>query len=549
MRAARTTSAVAAAAAGADAAEVSEDDSDAVANEAFENLSATLDDLDSGVLPPANRTSRPEQDGAENESTGAGAEAPATSQTLPAEVDKDSSSGAVEFVGALSAGSRIEIAFGGVWVGGLVGPKLSEASVKSPGIYVGFDDGDVKDYSLNEMRSLYDASLLRTWEPAAYERGRIRAVRFRLSDKAHGELPVGLYMASCEPPPQLIKNVDIYHEFYVHHGQEVRQGRATRSHTTSAAASSHPNRHGLHTFRSGDMVHRIIEETPDTEPGPDDECEAIVFGILAYQASGNRQNRHGLILYEQSTSSFFVGSLPSWGRVCLNPNQATVFDCDDSSAVKEVSPEEWQSLCTLWNSEDKLPHVTSVSTLYNASRALPPSLAAKLKASEQLKAAEKKANGKLMRESAAREKVLEREREARELLAREKRAADVRAREKEARELAHAGGPLTAPMAAPLTPIPHAITPPATTSAPAPAPARAATPAATPAPTPAPAPAVACALPDIASPPASIKAMRKQLRGLRAAQAHTSTREGAQQIELMECDIEERVRKFRKYGF
>ena len=75
MRAARTTSAVAAAAAGADAAEVSEDDSDAVANpEAIMNLSATLDRR-SGVLPPANRTSSPEQDGPENESTGAGAEA------------------------------------------------------------------------------------------------------------------------------------------------------------------------------------------------------------------------------------------------------------------------------------------------------------------------------------------------------------------------------------------------------------------------------------------------------------------------------------------
>jgi len=177
MRAAGTTSAEAAAAARAEAAEVSEEDGDAVANAAFLDWSATLpiDDLDSGVQPPANRTSSPEQDGAENESTGAGAEASATSQTLPAEVDKETVSGAVVFVGAISADSRIEIAFGGVWVGGLVGPKLSEASVKSPGIYIGFDDGDVIEHSLNELRSLYDDSLLRMMEPAAYERGRIRA--------------------------------------------------------------------------------------------------------------------------------------------------------------------------------------------------------------------------------------------------------------------------------------------------------------------------------------------------------------------------------------
>ena len=50
------------------------------------------------------------------------------------------------------------------------------------------------------------------------------------------------------------------------------------------------------------------------------------------------------------------------------------------------------------------------------------------------------------------------------------------------------------------------------------------------------------------SPPASYRALKKQMRGLVAAQAFEATRAGALQIELLQADIDERDRKFRKYG-
>ena len=55
------------------------------------------------------------------------------------------------------------------------------------------------------------------------------------------------------------------------------------------------------------------------------------------------------------------------------------------------------------------------------------------------------------------------------------------------------------------------------------------------------------------SPPGDVRAMMKQLRGLKAAQAipgqePSALAARAQQMDGLECDIEERERKFRKYG-
>ena len=50
-----------------------------------------------------------------------------------------------------------------------------------------------------------------------------------------------------------------------------------------------------------------------------------------------------------------------------------------------------------------------------------------------------------------------------------------------------------------------------------------------------------------------MKALKKQIRGLKAAQAEPGQEASeraarAQQIDGLECDLEERERKFRKYG-
>ena len=54
------------------------------------------------------------------------------------------------------------------------------------------------------------------------------------------------------------------------------------------------------------------------------------------------------------------------------------------------------------------------------------------------------------------------------------------------------------------------------------------------------------------SPPPSVKALKKQIRGLKAAQAipgqePSAMAARAQQIDGLECELDERERKFRKY--
>ena len=56
-----------------------------------------------------------------------------------------------------------------------------------------------------------------------------------------------------------------------------------------------------------------------------------------------------------------------------------------------------------------------------------------------------------------------------------------------------------------------------------------------------------------ASPPGSVKALKRQLRGLKAAQSITGQEPAAmaaraQQMDGVEADLDERQRKFRKYG-
>ena len=200
-----------------------------------------------------------EQVSAEDDPTGAHS-VPVAAQTSTA----NTTIGAAAFVNALSEGSRIQVAYAGEWVGGLVGPQSSETSVKFPGIYVGFDDGDVKEFALEEVGSLYSSSFVRMDHEEFVPGKMMRAVRFRLSD--HGMLPVGLFLVATQHIPQLIHDVDIYHEFHVCHVDVCGSKRTTRSQTSNTAASLCLNRRGIHTFRAGDIVHRMTDTLPDSEP-------------------------------------------------------------------------------------------------------------------------------------------------------------------------------------------------------------------------------------------------------------------------------------------
>ena len=124
------------------------------------------------------------------------------------------------------------------------------------------------------------------------------------------------------------------------------------------------------------------------------------------------------------------------------------------------------------------------------------------------------------------------ERQEREREARERQAREREAREREAREREAAAATAATAAAAAAAPQPQLQ------------------------PQPQPQPAMhaqAAVQPQIASPPGSVRQLRKQIRGLRAAQAIPGQEPAAlaaraQEIDGLECDIEERERKFRKYG-
>ena len=171
--------------------------------------------------------------------------------------------------------------------------------------------------------------------------------------------------------------------------------------------------------------------------------------------------------------------------------------------------------------------VPSIATAVSRAGEPPPQLKViRERAKRAARDAERDAERKRQREERERLRA-ERER----LRAERKRPREERERQQRLRPKPQPGGdgPLLPPPPPPLTdPPPHAAT------------AHAAAVAAT--------PQHYSMLQQDASPPGSVRLLRKQLRGLKAAQGVERTAQREQQIGELEYELEERERKYKKYG-
>eukprot|EP00965_Chrysotila_dentata_P166757 5506618-Pleurochrysis_carterae.AAC.1 len=87
------------------------------------------------------------------------------------------------------------------------------------------------------------------------------------------------------------------------------------------------DRLGFHTFRRGDIVK--YSSKLETDP----VYKAVVFGTLLPEKKESEQGRKVLILYDSSTSHFFLGQWTEWERVHSVTNPASLEDNETATSL------------------------------------------------------------------------------------------------------------------------------------------------------------------------------------------------------------------------
>ena len=412
------------------------------------------------------------------------------------------------FEAVVREGERIKMLFGrpAQFYGGLVG-SFDSAGRR----IVGFDDGDLKTFPTEDadckegecsLRAQFEAKTLTASAASdggviGNETGHAAAAAF-VEYKNRTAKVVGLLVGRCGV---LCEGMPMYQSFYLAEGAFAQPAAPTRnSHrkptaANSPAACSVQDRHGLHTFSRGDVV---AYQQAKSEEAP---MQAVVYACcyLPPTDEPKQQARKVLVLYDQEADMCFLGSWPAWRRVSKQPLAVGgTFDCDDDEQVKTITAAE----CVRMNDTFgcSLPLATSIAKAVSVADLAPPKIQVlRDRAADAAKKAEREMQQKARRE--------QRERDA---------AAARNAR------LPPAKPPPRDPRPPRDPPPPRDPGPPPPRDNPPPC--------------------------ESASPPGSVRLLRKQLRGLRAAQGVERTAAREQQIGELEYDLEERERKYRKYG-
>ena len=415
------------------------------------------------------------------------------------------------FEAVVREGARVKMVFGkpAQWYGGLVG-TLDSAGRR----IVGFDDGDVKTFAMEDadcdgsersLRAHFEANVLRACAASdggviGNENGHATAAAF-VEYKNRTAKVIGLLVGKCGV---LCEGMPLYQAFYLAQGAFAKPAtparKSQRKESAQESTQSVQDRHGLHTFRRGDVV-GYQQAKPGEAP-----MQAVVHACcyLPPTEHPKQQARKVLVLYDQEAGMCFLGSWPAWRRVSKQPLAVgDTFDCDDDGQVKTITAAE----CVRMNDtfDSSLPLASSIAKAVSVADLAPPKLQVlRDRATEAAKKAEREMQQKARREQ----------------------------RERDAAAARNARLPPEKPP--PRDPRPPRDPPPPRD--PGPPPPRDNPPPHDPPP---------C---ESASPPGSVRLLRKQLRGLRAAQGVERTAAREQQIGELEYDLEERERKYRKYG-
>ena len=449
-------------------------------------------------------------------------------------------------VDAILASGRICMAFGSPakWTGGMVGTETDK------GIAIGFDDGEIRRYNKEQLVDRVKAKVLKAADPAhgglvENESGAMAARFFEYKDKV-----IGLFVG--EEDNKLCSELPIYQDIHIQPGAFAPPARASRSGGQTAQ-----DRYGLYTFRRADMVEYL-------NPEEGESYTAAVFGII-YHEPEDEQARKMLVLYDVRADYFFVGNWPAWRRM---PKDGVVdFDRMNDEHALTLSYEQCVKMATSFRSCALIKDMDTVRKAIRQAGEAPPALKwSRVAAQKEREAAEA--------EERARQKAEERAaREAAKAAARAAGKGKGRGRGP-GRGKGGGGGtggrgsdggtsgkggsgkggggagsdgeewepyqpPDYPPYYPPYYPSPAPYYPsPAPSHVPPHAPLHAP-------PWPQPQPQ------QDDSPPGSVRALKKQVRGLKAAQfipgQEPSAMAARAQIDGLECELEERERKFRKY--
>ena len=155
---------------------------------------------------------------------------------------------------------------------------------------------------------------------------------------------IGLLIGRIAP----LGDMPVHMSFFVAEGAFAPPKRLRRK----AANLTEQDRHGLHSFECGDVVAYQKLETGEAE------TRAAVFGcISAPPVEGDNEVRRMLILYDMDAGIFFLGTWPSWRRVCKASVLVTDFDCDNNEHVQKISGQECQQMLDSWKHLLHMPEV------------------------------------------------------------------------------------------------------------------------------------------------------------------------------------------------
>jgi hypothetical protein len=448
-----------------------------------------------------------------------------------------------DFEDVVREGARIKMCFTGAttaWFGGIMG------SVNSRGWrIIGFDDGDLKAFPMEaadlaetdtccSLREAFNANCLAPLDPAdggviANERHNAEAAAFVTYKDRTKTKTIGLLVGACGT---LCDDLPMYQYFYIAPGvfatpaAPAKPARRSSARSQADSPSSMQDRQGLHSFRRGDVVQ--YQQTNDGEP----VCQAVIYACCYQPSTDAAQARKLLVLYDQQADIFFLGAWPAWRRVSKRHTEhealnAAPFDCDDDDQVRSISMEE----CVRMNRsfDDAPPLASSVPAAVRHASQPPPQV-------RELRDGVKKREREEERERkrVEREEERKRERAARE----EEECEGERERRKKPPPKLPPKPPKPPPPKLPPKPPPRDPSSPRDAS---PLPERESrrSPRGHAEPSP--------------SPPGSVRKLKKLIRGLKTAQAVPGQAPAelaarAQELDGYECDLEERERKYRKYG-
>ena len=237
-------------------------------------------------------------------------------------------------------GTRVHMSFGAdnCWYGGLCAGECA----KSKQIIVGFDDGEVREFTEQELNEQMRTGYCK-FPPEGSERyGTVEGV----STPAHGMASAFTFFQESKRVRRvsgvLVGKSDdqllgepLYTQHYVCSSvftqPEVTETATRRQRGKSTGGPSQQDRLGFHTFRRGDIVSY-------TNVAEDEAALAWVHSFMYKPAAAGAQGRKCLVLYEPETMVFFVQNTPAWVR--LAADAADGFDVDDDERVARISRDD-----------------------------------------------------------------------------------------------------------------------------------------------------------------------------------------------------------------